>query len=176
MESRVFELIVNEHKDMLYVYLLALVRDQALAEDITQETFLAAYEALTMRGTEVHSVPGWLRGIGRNLAAEALEKKKREPALMPDASAVEGIMEPFDEFALGDLWRERLEALRECRERLPDHQKRAVEFHYGEDLRAPAIAEKTGWVVATVYQILWEARESLRNCIERVLAQEGQTA
>jgi RNA polymerase sigma-70 factor (ECF subfamily) len=172
VSNRFFELIVNEHKDMLFVYLVAVVRDETMAEDLVQETFLAAYESVT-RGEEVASVPAWLRGIGRNLAMKALARRKRERTILPDAAAVEDAMRPFDELSLGDLWPERLIALRECREKLPEHQKQAVALHYDGDLCAADIEARTGWVRATVYQVLWAARKALRDCIERRLASPG---
>lgn len=171
MEDRVFGLIVNEYKDMIHVYVWSLVRDQVAAEDLTQDTFVAAYEAIG-KGTEVRSLPAWLRGIARNLAAKAIMRKQRERALMPDAIAVERVVECFDRAELGDTWAERLHALRECRQRLPGHQKRAVNMRYDEGLRVPAIVEKTGWMTATVYQVLWAARKFLKDCVKRRLSGE----
>ena len=165
MRDRAFELIVNEHRQMLFVYLFSLVRDRALAEDLTQESFLAAYENLST-GTRVRSVPAWLRGIARRMAAGAFKEKSRL-LLLPEAAAAEDVISPFDDLRLGDLWEDRIRALKACRDRLPAHQRRAVELHYDRGLDAKSIAEHTGWVRSTVYQLLWGARTFLRECIGR---------
>lgn len=167
MEDRAFELIVKEYKQMVYVYVVAMVRDPSLAEDIAQETFLAAYAEL-QKDKEIRSLPAWLRGIARNVAAKVVARRRREqPAVVAHPEAIERVIAPFDRFELGDLWEDRLQALRRCRDSLPDHQQRALRLHYEKNLTVPAITRQTGWLPATVYQLLWSARKFLRECIGR---------
>lgn len=169
-----FELIIKEHQDMVFVFLLALVRDRDQAEDLTQETFLQGYEQIR-NGAEVESLPAWLRGIARNLAAKTFREKDRQPIVVPDVDAVEGAISLFDSFELGDTWTERVNALRECRQKLPGHQQGALKLRYEEGLSTAEIAQKNGWVGSTVYQILWAARAALRKCIEKRLQIGAQT-
>src|SRR5262249_34035936 len=57
-------------------FLVAMVRDRALAEDLLQETFLAAYRDAD-RLDRVDDPSAWLFGIARNRALAALRSSRR---------------------------------------------------------------------------------------------------
>ncbi len=60
----------------LFVFLLGMVGDRALAEELTQETFLRACRRLSaVRGESRLST--WLFGIARNVALESLRRRRR---------------------------------------------------------------------------------------------------
>jgi RNA polymerase sigma-70 factor (ECF subfamily) len=171
MRDRFFELIVQEHREMVYVYCYSLLGEQHLAEEVAQEVFVAAYEKVRA-GTDVRSVPAWLRGIARNLAAQAIRERVRDRRIIGTiGEATEKVFASLDEVSAGDLWAERLEALRRCRERLPKHQRRAIELHYDCELQVPEIAGETGWLAKSVHQLLWAARSFLRECVKKRIAE-----
>jgi RNA polymerase sigma-70 factor (ECF subfamily) len=69
--------LVQIYQDPLYHWVLHLVDDPALAEDITQITFLAAYQKLhTFHGG---SLRAWLFKIARNRAYDTLRTFQRHP-------------------------------------------------------------------------------------------------
>lgn len=79
-----FNALVLMHQDGLYGWLLSLVGDEALADDLTQATFITAYEKLaSYRGGSFRS---WLFAIARNRAIDTLRRQKRYPALSLDAT------------------------------------------------------------------------------------------
>ena len=57
-------------------FLVQMVRDRALAEDLLQETFMDAYDARD-RLASVVSPDAWLFGIARHRALEALRRSRR---------------------------------------------------------------------------------------------------
>ncbi len=66
----------------LYGWALSLVKDPDLAEDITQATFITAYEKLSIfRGG---SLRAWLFTIARNRSFDELRRMKRRPVLSLD--------------------------------------------------------------------------------------------
>lgn len=79
-----FNRLVRAHQDSLYGWALSLVKDPDLAEDITQATFITAYEKLSIfRGG---SLRAWLFTIARNRSFDELRRQKRHPALSLDST------------------------------------------------------------------------------------------
>ena len=79
-----FNRLVLAHQDSLYGWVISLVRDETLADDITQSTFVTAYEKLaTFRGV---SLRAWLFRIARNRSFDMLRYQKRHPSVSLDDS------------------------------------------------------------------------------------------
>jgi len=70
------ELVLN-HQDMIYNYVYIILGDPASAEDVTQDTFIKAFEKLNgFRGGAFRS---WLMKIATNSAYDLLRRSKRRP-------------------------------------------------------------------------------------------------
>jgi RNA polymerase sigma-70 factor, ECF subfamily len=167
VKDRAFQLIFEEHNRMVAAYLHSMLGDWHEAADLTQETFVVAYGK--MREFEAdRSLAAWLRGIARNLARNALRARKKRLALL-DHESVERLYAKMDALPGDTPWEERLEPLDECLAKLPERQRQSVDMHYGQDLTGRQIAERLGVKVKTAFQMLWQAREALRACIEQWL-------
>src|SRR6202795_4246673 len=66
---------------------LALVRDFQQAEDVVQESFLAAWSALPSLADPA-AFPGWLRGIVRHHAFRILRRRRPDTLPLSDADQV----------------------------------------------------------------------------------------
>src|SRR6266705_5241511 len=77
-ESRgeALELIYSAYKSRIYSFLLRLLSDPVGADDLTQDVFTTAYEALGSLPTE-HRVLPWLYRIATNTAIDHLWRKRR---------------------------------------------------------------------------------------------------
>ena len=64
--DKTFNILTEEYRPMVMAYLRSLGVDIHLAEDLTQETFLAAYKAFD--SFEDQNFGAWLRKIGKNRA------------------------------------------------------------------------------------------------------------
>ena len=72
-----FNQLVLSHQDLAYQHAYSLVGDTALAEDVTQESFIKAFQGLkTFRGG---SFRGWLLRIVTNSAYDILRRSQRHP-------------------------------------------------------------------------------------------------
>lgn len=71
------EEIYKQNAKIVYHYLFALCKDENLAEDLTQETFLHAFGAIE-RYDGSCKLSTWLCQIGKHLLYQTWEKKKRE--------------------------------------------------------------------------------------------------
>lgn len=82
-----FNRLVLAHQDNLYGWVFSLVRDKTLADDVTQSTFMTAYEKIaTFRGGVLRP---WLFRIARNRSFDVLRYQKRHPSVSLDDSTQE---------------------------------------------------------------------------------------
>jgi RNA polymerase sigma factor (sigma-70 family) len=87
-----FERLVRHMQGAVWRYVVHLVGDRAMAEDISQEVFLRAHRKLHTLQDPERFVP-WLLATARNAAYDAGRYKKRRPVELlgdrqPDASDV----------------------------------------------------------------------------------------
>ena len=156
---------------MVLAYLRAMVADVHLAEDLTQETMLAAHQSLG--GFEPGGNFGqWLRGIARNKALMYWRAEKRHPLLI-DSRVLDGINDVFDGLDRNpeeiDWWDSRKLALRECVALLSGHLKAAVNCVYFGGNSLDESAEALNSTRAAVGQRLSRARNQIRECMDRKL-------
>lgn len=79
-EVSAFEELVEGYRVPVWRYLTHLVADRALAEDLTQETFLRVFRSLPdFEGRSRFST--WVFRIARNLAVDALRRRERRDLL-----------------------------------------------------------------------------------------------
>ncbi len=74
-----FNQLVILYQDRIFALALRIVGDEDSAEDITQNTFLAAYRSLP--GFRDGSFRSWLYRIGTNVCYDELRRRKRHPVL-----------------------------------------------------------------------------------------------
>jgi RNA polymerase sigma-70 factor (ECF subfamily) len=139
----------------------ALTGSQADADEVTQETLLAAYDAASsFRGEG--SVRAWLFGIARRVCARKLEVRTRQArraemivALGDDARGVDALV---DEQRTGARVRTALEAMRPT-------EREAVVLRYERDLSFREVAEACGIDEAAARKRVGRALDRLRVLI-----------
>lgn len=85
-----FESLYRESRDDLYSYLVYLVGDRSLAEEITAAAFERAFRKRSLFRAERGDLRGWLFSIARNAALDELRRSGRETALelIPEPAGV----------------------------------------------------------------------------------------
>jgi RNA polymerase sigma-70 factor (ECF subfamily) len=168
----VYEILVREHEGMLFSYVLSIVGDTGLAEDVAQEAFVQAYRKLdTLRNKD--SFAPWLRTIARNIAYAELRRKGREVPTDPEIiQGMEDVYGRLDDTTVGDTWQERARALRTCFEALPDRLRSACGLHYFEDKKTDEVASLLKIGLNAVLKRLERARKAIRRCVEKRLGLE----
>ncbi len=165
--NRSFDILAAEYRPMLLAYLRSLGADAHLAEDLAQETFLAAYQSLS-KFDEDGNFGSWLRGIARNKVMMHWRSAARRPLLV-DSRVVEGVDEVFAgldrEGEGGDWWEERRAAMRECIGRLSAQLRAAVEQVYSFDRSLEEAGVALGASRAAVGKRLSRARVQIRECV-----------
>src|SRR5262245_38821467 len=115
-----FEILAKEHEPMLMAYILSMVPDAALAEDIAQEAFLIAFRKISSLRKE-DSFAAWLRGIARFEVLAALRKQSIEIPFEPAVfDAMEDAFQAFEQCGPAESWEERFKLVEECFKSLPE--------------------------------------------------------
>jgi RNA polymerase sigma-70 factor (ECF subfamily) len=170
-----FELLLNRYKVPLLSYFVRMVRDQALAEDLTQEVFLRVYEARERYQPEARFTT-WLYRIATNLALNAIRDRRCEPLTCVVPEGDDGQAAPLERLADGrpsveqhmlELDRER--AIREAIESLPERQRAAVILHKYQEVDYRHIAQVLRVSESAVKSLLFRAYESLRVRLQRLM-------
>lgn len=150
----------------VWSYLRGQTRDLGIAEELLQETFLAA--AAKPAGVEAAvSKRAWLIGIARNLLRGHRRMRRRFASRALDED-YPGPEQPVED--------NRLEAMRRAISRLSDGQREVLELRLGDELSYAEIAEALQMPVGTVRSRLHHAIASLKDWAERAgPAGAGQT-
>ncbi len=159
------------HAGLLRGFILGLLPDHHIAEDVFQELFLT----ITHKAGEFQ--PGtnflaWARAIGRLKVLECCRARKAGPQLL-DPAALEALAAAAGE--VDDTWAPHRAALAHCLEQLAPRARQILELRYSEEFLAPPeIAARISWSVGAVHVALSRARKFLHDCTQRRLAmQEG---
>jgi len=158
-----FNDLVRRHQTAVFNVVLRTVCDPALAEEITQESFLRAWQAIgQFRGG---SVRGWLMRIAINRSYDALRSRKRRPSASLDALDYEPVpawssqAAPSEQPEAFTMRGELSVALEQMLARLPDDQRTALLL---VDLQGLAYNEAAG--------IMGVANGTIKSRISRALA------
>jgi RNA polymerase sigma-70 factor (ECF subfamily) len=161
---------LDQHRDYLYAYALRRVGDSGLAEDLVQDTFVAALGAAPgFRGDS--SARTWLTGILKHRVADSYRAPERGVESL-DANAEEAPETPAPDAdpALGlehaRLW----EALHKQLARLPARSAQAFVLSELEGRDAAEVSRLLGVTPNNVWGMVRRARKSLQESFGPALA------
>ncbi|MGH7860091.1 MAG: RNA polymerase sigma factor [Candidatus Binatia bacterium] len=155
------------HRDGVYTLAFRLLADRGEAEDLTQETFLRAYERLeTFRGESRFST--WLYRICRNLCLNRLARQKYEP--QPTGTASELMTDPAARLPEQLIAEERGRLVRWAISRLKPEFREVISLYCGETLSYEEIADSLDVPIGTVRSRLHRGREDLKELLRPHLA------
>lgn len=177
---------VDRHGDTLYRFALTRLRDAEAAEEVVQETFVAALGARNQyagKGSE----GAWLLGICKRKVVDLVRRRNRPDTgaggdLGPDPS--EAMFDPKGNWRLdprilkgrpeGALEREEFwQAFRGCLGRLSQRQADAFTLRELEDLTSEEICKKLEVSTSNLWVLLHRARLSLTVCMKSHLEKWG---
>ena len=170
---------VDRYGDYLFRYAMLRLRDRSAAEDLVQETFLAA-----LKGRETFSGGSseatWLVGILKHKIADHFRRQAHEVPLeegdlreQPDPSVFDGsghwTSGPIDWGGdPADLYREKkfLDQFAKCLAGLPPNHANAFTLREIEGVDAGEICKILSVSETNLWVILHRARMQLRRCLE----------
>ncbi len=176
-----FTTFMRKYQDMVFSTSARLVRNDAQAEDISQEVFIKAHANFAMLSTSP-SAGGWLKTVATNLSLNHLQRYRNRwkffsefaPAGEEDAPAVE--FAAPDTFFEGVDSEERRVWVEEALSKLPDHQRVPMVLYHFEDIPYDEIARRLGVSLAKVKTDILRARAALAKILSRAGASLEATA
>jgi RNA polymerase sigma-70 factor len=152
---------------MVLAMLRSMVYDKNAVDDLYQETMITAWRTLD-RYDEQRPFGPWLRGIARFQTLAYYRKVKRLPTF-DTTLVVDHIETRLDEITSrpGDTWEEKIDALDDCLQHLPEDARNIVALHYEQDLATGVIASRLRMSREAIKKRLQRARARLTDCFER---------
>jgi RNA polymerase sigma-70 factor (ECF subfamily) len=170
---------LDQHGDALYRFALVRVRDSAVAEDLVQDTLLAALRAHE-RFAGQSSELTWLIAILKNKIVDHYRRHVRE-APLPDSEDPDGLIDalfkksndhwltvpaawqdPDMSLENSQFW----QAFTDCLQGLPARQAQAFTLTELDGLGTDELCKVLGVTSSNVWVLLHRARLRLRECLE----------
>jgi RNA polymerase sigma-70 factor, ECF subfamily len=154
-----FEALFRAHQKEVYSWIVRIVRDSGVAEDLTVETFWRIYK-YRARFDPAGNFRAWARRIATNAALDHLRHSRRETEL-PEDLASAGTADPA-------VRREAREQIRKAFSELPAKYRLVATLSLIEEEPYMNIAEAAGISVALVKVRVFRAVRMLRkklNCL-----------
>lgn len=161
--------LVLQYQGLVYNVVYRIIGEPQGAEDMTQEAFISAYQALNrFRGGNFKA---WLLRIATNACYDELRRHKRRPQ-----SSLDELTEENDSFAFlrspeegpeaQQVRLEMMRAIEHCLDDLPDDQRVTAVLRDIEGYDYNEIADITSSSLGTVKSRLSRARNKLRDCLQ----------
>lgn len=177
--AHIIESWVDEHGDYLFRYALPRVRDRHVAEELVQETYLAALKAVeSFRGDS--SPRTWLVGLLRRKIADHYRKRSREGEGESIDTTDPMIDAWFDDKGSWIKWPSRCEmdpaellqradfwvVLENCVQALPERLAAAFTLRMMEARESEEVCKVLSITTTNLWVALHRARARLRACLE----------
>jgi RNA polymerase sigma-70 factor (ECF subfamily) len=161
-DERAFSLIVRAYETPVFNYVLRLVNDRSLAEDLTQEVFIRVFQGLP--GFSARSLyTTWLFQVTKNRVLDELRATERRPRhatqleQMPQLEMLDPPIERAE--TINAVWR--------ALEELPVDLKMALLLRDIVGLSYSEIADALEVTLATVKWRIFKAREDVQLALTR---------
>lgn len=171
---------LQQYRPYLLRYALLQLRNQELAEDVVQETLLAALEGRA-RFAGDSSPKTWLTGILKHKIIDAIRRKSREQPLAAGEDGADA--ETVDTLFKGDghwqqmpaTWGNPEQALENrkfweifelCSRLMPERTARVFMLREVMELSTEEICQELAITPTNLWVILHRARLALRECLE----------
>jgi RNA polymerase sigma factor (sigma-70 family) len=165
------EILINRHKNKVFTYIILIVKNQTLAEDIFQDTFIKVIKSLKEgKYKDNGKFVSWVIRIAHNLTIDHFRKEKQINTYSnEDYEADIFNSRKLAESTIEDLLVETqiIKEVRQLIDELPEDQKQVILLrHYG-GLSFKEIAEQTDVSINTALGRMRYALINLRKLIEQ---------
>jgi RNA polymerase sigma-70 factor (ECF subfamily) len=165
-----FEILIGRHKNRVFSYIMLIVKDRQLAEDIFQDTFIKVIKSLKSgRYQDEGRFVSWVMRIAHNLIIDHFRKEKHLPTLSNDASE----FDMFNSAKFSDTTIEQniirdqiTNDVKNLVDELPEEQRDVVIMRHYMGLSFKEISEQTGVSINTALGRMRYALINLRKLIK----------
>jgi RNA polymerase sigma-70 factor, ECF subfamily len=169
--SAALEALYDRYASRVLGISLKIVGEQALAEDILQETFWRVWQSASTYQPHLGAFTGWLFRIARNLSIDAYRRRNVRPQAVVSADGSEPILDqtPDPDTDVAEQAQSILtnRKVRKALDSLPGVQRQVIELAYFYGMTRQEIAEATGEALGTIHTRARLALQKLRGELER---------
>lgn len=164
--------LIDQYQNLIFSLCLKLTGDYFVAEDLTQDTFVAAYQNLGKFDGAAEKA--WLCRIAGNKCIDYKKAAERraQPTEDGELPEADGKSVQSNEPLQCVLNQELMRELKEYCKALPPPYGKIACWHFVEDRTAREISEWTGVGIKTVQTQIYRAREMLRKSYRKERADE----
>ena len=152
-KNEAFDILLKRHQERVFNYILRIVKNEDIANDIFQETFVKAILTIKQgRYTENGKFPAWISRIAHNLIIDFFRQEKSENHQSADLEEVDVLNRKelceatIEDMLISDQIREDVKYLIK---ELPPLQREVLNMRYYQNLSFKEIAEMTGVSINT---------------------------
>ncbi len=171
--QKAYTALVDQHRAAIFHIINKIVRNEDVANDLVQETFMKAFSSLAMYRSE-YRFSTWLYKIAANASIDYL-RKKRIQALSLDRpletkdGQVEFEVADYTYHPERDLERKQQRfSIDEAIESLPPKYREVIIYRHKEDKSYEEIADLLNIPVGTVKARIFRARELLKKKLKSI--------
>lgn len=164
-DARALAQIYDRYGRLVFALILRIARNQAVAEDLVQETFLRVWNRARSSDTHPGAMGPWLLAVARNRALDWVRSREgcdSRPAVY-DVNEDPRLDAGLD---TGILFAEEARRVRQALAQLPENQRQAIELACFDGLSPTGIAARLGEPAGTVKTGLRSALAELRKAME----------
>ncbi len=163
------QVLFARHHVRVYRFVLRLVGNQSVAEDLISEVFLDVWrQADRFEGRS--AVSTWVLAIARFKALSALRKKPEEELDEETASAIE---DPTDDPEVAMQKKDKSQVLRKCLQALSPEHREIIDLVYYHEKSVEEVAEIVGIPENTVKTRMFYARKKLAELLKAAGVERG---
>ncbi len=170
-DQAAIEILIERHKKRVFTYIVLIVKNHHLAEDIFQDTFIKVIRSLkTGKYTENGKFISWVLRISHNLIIDHFRKEKLLNTTSNDDATVDLFNSPkYSEENIEDriVYDQITSDVRLLIEELPDDQRQVIMMRHFQGLSFKEIADLTDVSINTALGRMRYALINLRKLIEK---------
>jgi RNA polymerase sigma-70 factor (ECF subfamily) len=145
--NEAFDFLLRKYEEKLFAYIIRVVKNEDIANDIFQDTFVKAIMTIKQgRYTESGKFPAWITRIAHNLIIDFYRQEKSENLQSADDADVDLLnRKELAEETIEDIIvsRQQMEDVKFLLELLPDSQREVLTMRYYRNMSFKEIAEAT---------------------------------
>lgn len=161
-----FRYIITKYKDIGYSYAMSIVKDEFLAQEVMQVSFIRAYSKLnTFKGESKFST--WLYRIVVNESFKILKNNKKEITVFDEFSSKTSI--DIDDSNSESSIDYQKYYINETLKRMAPKESLVLRLFYLEEHSIKDIIEITGWTNSNIKVLLHRARTNMKKIMPKHL-------
>lgn len=171
-QESAIEILINRHKDKVFSYIMLLVKDEHVAQDIFQDAFIKVINTLKLgKYNEEGKFLPWVMRIAHNLGIDHFRRGKKMPSA--NAGMRDDEFDIFSTLKISDpnvedsiIQDQILSDVKRLVDLLPEEQKQVVMMRYYQRMSFKEIAEQTDVSINTALGRMRYALINLRKIVE----------